>query len=113
MAAIYAASDLVALTSRNEGTPVALIESMAAGAPGVCFAVGGVPDVVTGSDVGVLVDHGDVGALAAAIRRLLDDSAERAAMGARARANVLQRFTLDRLLRDIDELYRQLMRETR
>ena len=41
--AIYAASDVVVVTSRNEGTPVALIESMAAGVPGVGFAVGGVP----------------------------------------------------------------------
>jgi glycosyltransferase involved in cell wall biosynthesis len=109
---IYAASDLLALTSRNEGTPVALIESMAAGVPGVCFAVGGVPDVVTGSDLGALVAAGDVGALAAAMRQLLEDSDERAAIGARARAHVLERFGIDRLVQDIDALYRQLMRRT-
>src|SRR5207247_4527487 len=82
VAPIYAASDLVALTSRNEGTPVALIESMAAGVPGVCFAVGGVPDVITTPAVGVLVAPDDVDALVAGMCRLLNDDAARAAMGA-------------------------------
>jgi glycosyltransferase involved in cell wall biosynthesis len=106
---IYAASDLVALTSRNEGTPVALIESMAAAVPGVCFAVGGVPDVITGPELGVLVPPGDVAGLAAGIRNLLIDDAARGAMGARARAYAIERFSLARLLRDIDGLYRELV----
>src|SRR5205085_10567656 len=109
VAPIYAASDLVAITSRNEGTPVALIEGMAAGVPGVCFAVGGVPDVITTPAVGVLVGAGDVNALVAGIRRLLSDDAARAAMGARARARVLEQFAVDRLLRDINALYHALL----
>ena len=109
VAPIYAASDLVAITSRNEGTPVALIEAMAAGVPGVCFAVGGVPDVITTPEVGVLVAAGDVDALVAGIRRLLSDDAARAAMGARARVRVLEHFAVDRLVRDITALYRDLL----
>jgi glycosyltransferase involved in cell wall biosynthesis len=106
---IYAASDLVAITSRNEGTPVALIESMAAGVPSVCFAVGGVPDVIIGADLGVLIAAGDVDAFADAVCDLLHDDASRAAMGARARAHVLDRYRVERLVRDIDGLYRQLL----
>jgi glycosyltransferase involved in cell wall biosynthesis len=106
---VYAASDLVAITSRNEGTPVALIESMAAGVPGVCFAVGGVPDVIIGPELGVLIAEGDVDAFAAAVRDLLRDDAARVAMGARARAHVLDRYAVERLVRDIDGLYRQLL----
>jgi glycosyltransferase involved in cell wall biosynthesis len=109
VAPIYAASDLVAITSRNEGTPVALIEGMAAGVPGVCFAVGGVPDVITTPEVGVLVPPGDVEALVAGMCRLLNDDAARAAMGARARVRVLEHFAVDRLLRDIKALYRDLL----
>ena len=108
-APIYAASDLVALTSRNEGTPVALIESMAAGVPGACFGVGGVPDVITGPALGVVVPPDDVDALAAGMLDLLHDDAGRAAIGARARAHVVERFSLDRLVHDIDRLYRQLL----
>ena len=109
VATIYAASDVVALTSRNEGTPVALIESMAAAVPGVSFAVGGVPDVITGPDLGVLVTDGDVAALAGAIQRLFDDDGRRAEIGARARRSVLERFAIDRLARDLSTLYRQLV----
>ena len=49
LATIYAATDVFLLTSRNEGTPVALIEAMASGIPGVSTDVGGVKDVI---DVG-------------------------------------------------------------
>jgi len=107
--AIYAASDVVVVTSRNEGTPVALIESMAAGVPGVGFAVGGVPDVILAPDLGVLVPAGDVKALAVAIQRLFDDDRGRAEMGARARASVVERFAVDRLAGDLAALYRELV----
>jgi glycosyltransferase involved in cell wall biosynthesis len=106
---IYAASDLLAVTSRNEGTPVALIESMAAGVPGVCFGVGGVPDVITGPELGVVIAEGDVEGLARALGALLHDDAARVRMGAHARAHVLGRYGIDRLVRDIDGLYRQLL----
>jgi len=109
VATIYAASDVVAITSRNEGTPVALIESMAAAVPGVSFAVGGVPDVITAPDLGVLVTDGDVTALAGAIQRLFDDDGRRAEIGARARRSVLERFGIERLARDLSTLYRQLV----
>jgi glycosyltransferase involved in cell wall biosynthesis len=109
VATIYAASDVVVITSRNEGTPVALIESMAAAVPGVSFAVGGVPDVITAPDLGTLVTDGDVTALAGAIQRLFDDAGRRAEIGARARRSVLERFGVDRLADDLSTLYRQLV----
>jgi glycosyltransferase involved in cell wall biosynthesis len=107
--AVYAASDLVAVTSRNEGTPVALIEGMAAGVPGVCFDVGGVRDVIVAPDLGVLVPAGDVDALAGAMRELFDDGRRREAMGARARKSVLARYGVDRLVHDLSRLYREVL----
>ena len=56
---IYAATDVFLLTSRNEGTPVALIEAMASGVPGVSTDVGGVKDVIVSDDVGARVPNGD------------------------------------------------------
>jgi len=106
---VYAASDVVALTSRNEGTPVALIESMATAVPCVAFDVGGVRDVITNPDIGVLVPEGDVHALAAAVTAFLRDDSKRIAMGARARADVLARYGVDRLVRDMDAVYRSLL----
>jgi glycosyltransferase involved in cell wall biosynthesis len=106
---IYAATDVVAITSRNEGTPVALIESMAAGVPGVCFDVGGVRDVISTSDLGVLVPPDDVEAMNRATRALFDDRERREAMGAHARASVTARFAVERLAADLLRLYRDLV----
>ena len=109
VATVYAASDLIALTSRNEGTPVALIESMAAAVPGVAFAVGGVPDVITTDITGVLVRPNDLDAFVVRTVALLRDDGQRRRLGERARTSVLESYGLDRLVRDIDALYRQLL----
>jgi glycosyltransferase involved in cell wall biosynthesis len=108
---IYAASDVFLLTSRNEGTPVALIEAMASGVPGVSTAVGGVGDVIGGNDSGRTAPFGDAGALADAIVELLASPALRTAMGARARARVLAHYDINRLVSDIALLYRELLVE--
>ena len=106
--AIYAATDVFALTSRNEGTPVALIEAMATGVPGVATNVGGVGDVIANTSMGVTVPLDDPRALATAIERLIADPEARRRMGAAARAHVLDRYDITRLTNDIDALYRTL-----
>lgn len=105
---IYGATDIFVLTSRNEGTPVALIEAMAAGVPPVSTDVGAVRDVITNHQVGSLVPFGDLAALAAAVMELADDPARRENMGAQARASVRGRFQQERLVGDIAQLYSQL-----
>jgi glycosyltransferase involved in cell wall biosynthesis len=107
---IYAATDVFALTSRNEGTPVALIEAMASGVPGVATDVGGVATVIENASMGIRVPLDDDAAFVAGVVRLLD-SADREAMGARGRAHVLAHFDRRRLVSDIERLYRQLLRE--
>ena len=111
LATIYGATDVFLLTSRNEGTPVALIEAMASGVPGVSTDVGGVKDVIDSPDVGLLAPFGDASALAAHVNALVADPARRSAMGARACAGVITRYSIDRLVTDIAALYRDLLRE--
>jgi glycosyltransferase involved in cell wall biosynthesis len=106
---IYGATDVFVLTSRNEGTPVALIEAMAAGVASVSTQVGGVVDVITGAEVGRLVPFGDPDRLAAAVIALAESPTDRERMGRLARASVRQRFDLRRLVDDIGALYRQLL----
>ena len=108
LATLYAATDVFVLTSRNEGTPVALIEAMAAGVPGVATDVGGVPAVIADDSMGVRVRLDDDKAFVAAVLRLLD-APDRAAIGARGRAHVLKHFDSGRLVADIEQLYRQLL----
>jgi glycosyltransferase involved in cell wall biosynthesis len=106
---IYGATDIFVLTSRNEGTPVALIEAMAAAVASVSTDVGGVRDVITGPDVGRLVPFGDAAALADAVQLLALDPHVRAAIGDHARSSVRRRFHATRLIEDIKGLYCELL----
>jgi glycosyltransferase involved in cell wall biosynthesis len=108
MVAVAAAADIAVLSSDNEGTPVSLIEAGAAGKPAASTNVGGVPDVVI-PDSGQLVPIGDSDALGDAIAALAGDSALAADMGARARAHVAGRFSIERLIDDMDALYQELL----
>jgi glycosyltransferase involved in cell wall biosynthesis len=107
---IYADLDLFALASRNEGTPLALIEALAAGVPAVATAVGGVPDVLGGGPdaPGLLVPSGDARALAAAALALIRDPAERARRAALGPARAA-RFSRERLLDETAALYARLL----
>jgi glycosyltransferase involved in cell wall biosynthesis len=108
MVQVAAAGDVAVVSSDNEGTPVSLIEAAAAGRPGVATAVGGVPDVVT-PETGILAEPGDVEALARGIGSLAADAEARTRMGARAREHVAERFSAARLVKDTDQLYRELL----
>jgi glycosyltransferase involved in cell wall biosynthesis len=106
---VYGATDVLLLTSRNEGTPVALIEALAAGVPGVSTDVGGVRDVIEEGVSGLLAPFGDARTLASHAASLLLDPARRRDMGERGRVSVVARYGIDRLVSDIDTLYRELL----
>ncbi len=105
----YALLDAFLLTSANEGTPVTAIEALAAGKPVVSTAVGGVPDVVIDGVDGFLAPAGDTDALAEALARLAGDPELRARMGEAGRGRVLEQYAVERLLDDVDRLYRRLL----
>jgi glycosyltransferase involved in cell wall biosynthesis len=105
---IAAATDIAALSSDNEGTPVSLIEAGAAGKPAVASAVGGVPEVIT-PETGVLFPPGEVEALAEGLLSLAGTRDLRMRMGGRARERVLARYSAERLIEDIDALYSDLL----
>jgi glycosyltransferase involved in cell wall biosynthesis len=108
--AVCFASDVVVLTSDNEGTPVSLIEAQAAGTPVVSTRVGGVATVVRDGVTGFVVDTGDESAFVRAVSQILDDPPLGARLG-RAGSQHAQRFALDALVARIDGLYRRLLSE--
>ena len=109
VARFYSAFDAFLLASENEGTPVTTIEALAAGRPVVSTRVGGVPDVVEDGVDGFLAEPRDVDGLAERLERLARDPELRAEMGRRGRERVLSRYAVDRLVADVDELYRALL----
>ena len=109
VAEFYSALDVVALTSANEGTPVTVIESLASGRPVVATDVGGVRDVVRDGHTGFLVRAYDIEAIADRLERLGLDPDLRTRMGELGRSWVLPRYSVPRLVEDIDRLYRTLL----
>jgi glycosyltransferase involved in cell wall biosynthesis len=106
---LYPDLDLIMLTSLNEGTPVSIIEAMAAGRAVVATRVGGVVDVVEDGVTGVLVPPRDPGALAVAAVALLSDPERRRRMGEAASRAVFPRYSGGRLVEETDALYRSLL----
>jgi len=109
MSTLYRAIDAVALPSRNEGTPVVLIEALACGVPVIASAVGGVPDVLEGGAWGYLVpQHAD---WQAALHDFLSNLAYWKAQAHIAQPHILATYDYRRLLYDITHLYENLLAE--
>ena len=106
---VYFASDVVAVTSDNEGTNVSAIEAQAASLPVVSTRVGGMSSALRDGETGLLVCPHDEPGFAAALKRVLLDSALRGELGAQGSARARAEFSLDRLLQDIDGIYRRLL----
>jgi glycosyltransferase involved in cell wall biosynthesis len=108
--AVYYGSEIIALSSDNEGTPVCLIEALACGRAVVATDVGGVADVLENGRFGVLVPPGQIGPFAAALRRLLVQ-AERDRYEGVGQAAALDRYDVQRIVDDVESLYDELLLE--
>jgi glycosyltransferase involved in cell wall biosynthesis len=108
-AAVFGDLDIAVNTSLNEGTPVALIEALAAGRPVVATAVGGTPDLLEGGRFGKLVPVKSPAATAAAIQWALDSPTEAHLMASTGQSVVLAKYSVARLLEDMSSLYRELL----
>jgi glycosyltransferase involved in cell wall biosynthesis len=132
---IYADLDVLALTSNNEGTPVAVIEAMATGVPVIATDVGGVRELISerGTPIqpfgftrqtrkaesrqgefeicerGILVKSGDAEGLAQGLQYLLEQPDLRRQMGQRGKEYALKHYTKERLTADMNRLYRSLL----
>lgn len=102
--------DISTLTSVSEGLPNSVLEAMAAGKPVVASSVGGVPDLVTHGQTGLLFQPGDVPALAGHLNFLLASKAERERLGHNACLHVAAEYSADAVLSSLCHLYRDLAR---
>jgi glycosyltransferase involved in cell wall biosynthesis len=106
---VNAGSDIIILTSNNEGTPVSLIEAQAANKPIVTTRVGGISDVVLQNKTAFISTKGNVNKMVANLMLLVENDSLRRQMGEEGSAFVKERFSYQRLVRDTGELYRKLL----
>ena len=107
--ALYAASDVVLLSSSFDNSPNAVLEANACERPVVATRVGGVPRYVTDGENGLLAEGGDVDGFARATLRLLDDSTPRRAMGEAGRRRVVERHDWRTSAEKLLALYESLL----
>lgn len=109
-ARVVAAADVFALPSWTEGLPLVVLEAMALGRPVVATTVGGTPELVADGETGLLVPPRDVGALTAALKRVLDDEGLRRRLGKAGRLRVAERFSTEAMTRDVLAVYDEVTR---
>jgi len=109
-AAVLAGADAFVLPSAAENCPLSLLQAMATALPVVASRVGGIPEVVIDGENGLLVPPGEVAPLVDALRRLADDTALRARLGAAARATIEHGFDLDSCVDGLLAVYERAVR---
>lgn len=105
VADLLRAADVFALSSREEGLSLAVLEAMAAGLPVVATRIGGLPEAVAENVTGYLAPAQNPPAFAAQLARLLGDKTAREAMGEAGRARALERFTQERMVAQTFAVY--------
>jgi glycosyltransferase involved in cell wall biosynthesis len=106
-----AGSDIIVLTSYNEGTPVSLIEAQASARPIVSTRVGGIANIVKEGETALLAASDDVGAFAAHLLSLIENDVLRSQMSGQGTSFVMDHFSHLRLASDMSRLYRRLLND--
>lgn len=103
------AFDIVALPSRSEGFPLAIVEAMLAARPIVATQVGSVAEAIIDNETGLLVEKDDVKGLASAIRRLVNDPDLRERLGQRGREVAIAHFTVEQMTKRYEQIWQSVL----
>ncbi len=99
------AVDAFVLPSLYEGFGIAILEAMAAGKPVIATAVGGIPEFVLSGETGLLVEPGNVEALADAIDQLLSHPQQAQTMGVKGRIRAGESYHISTVVRQHEQVY--------
>ena len=102
-----AAMDIYLMTSEFEGLPIAMLEAMSMELPVVATRAGGIGEAVTSGETGYLEEVDDWGKLFGHVKRLADQPELRARIGCQARQRVQKDFSVDRMARQLEAIYRR------
>jgi glycosyltransferase involved in cell wall biosynthesis len=105
MPGVYASFDVLVLPSLDEAMPMCLLEGLSAKRPVIATSVGEIPELIHDEDTGLLIEPGNVDALANALLRMIDRPARAAEMAAQGQAMVQHNFSADAMARNYEGLY--------
>lgn len=105
MVALYHSVDGLVLPSHREGLPYVVVEAMACGLPVIASSVGGLPEVVSHGQTGLVIDAGDVLGLEFAVRELAGDAVKRRRFGVAAQRFVEAHLSTDKCLADLERFF--------
>lgn len=108
-----AAMDVFMMTSQFEGLPIALLEAMSMGCIPACTAAGGIGEIVTNKKNGILVPVDSCQTLVPALEQLLNDQKVQAKFSTAARATVVESFTMQRMVKELENLYMDVVANKR
>lgn len=103
-------TDIICLTSKNEGTPVSIIEAQASGIPVVSTDVGGVRDILEDGKAGFVIKRGNIETYTEKLRLLVEDSSMREKFSIFGHENVKYKFSYHRLVDDMRKYYKTLLK---
>jgi glycosyltransferase involved in cell wall biosynthesis len=109
IAEFNAGMDIMCLTSKNEGTPVSLIEAQASNLPVISTEVGGVADIVDQNETGFIIPRTNKGEFVLKLKLLIENDELRQKMKLKGWQNVYQKYSYQRLAKDIESYYLELL----
>ena len=110
IAEFNAGMDIMCLTSKNEGTPVSLIEAQASNLPVVSTEVGGVADIVKQNETGFIIPRTSKSEFVTKLKLLIENDELREKMKLKGWQNVYEKYSYQRLAKDIENYYRELLK---
>ena len=110
IAEFNAGMDIMCLTSKNEGTPVSLIEAQASNLPVVSTEVGGVADIVKQNETGFIIPRTNKSEFVTKLKLLIENDELREKMKLKGWQNVYEKYSYQRLAKDMENYYRELLK---
>jgi len=111
IAEFNAGMDIMCLTSKNEGTPVSLIEAQASNIPVISTEVGGVADIVAENETGFIIPRNNKSEFVSKLKLLVENDELRLKMKKKGWQNVHQKYSYQRLAKDMEAFYQSLLKD--
>jgi len=109
---VLAATNILLLPSYREGLPLAIVEAMLSHVPVIAASVGGVPEIITHGQDGLLFQAGDIATLATRIRQLIGDANLRQQLAQAGHRTATERFLVNRMVDETEAYYREIVGES-